>query len=268
MPPVARTLLSSAYRTLLEGATLANPGTTFDSRGYVSHWRQNLYSDAPFSQIEDDLSAGAGQELLSKFLAAHSSSALAVNTFAVTRLQPELLFELEASTFDTVRFEAACPTGLNGTPPHLDVLALGESVLGIESKCTEWLTSKMAKFSDSYLTLRQLTHTSWFAHMLELRRQPTRYRFLDAAQLIKHAFGLRTTYPDRPVKLLYLYWEPANATQWPECELHRAEIAAFADAISSDRVVFQSLSYSELWQRWGSNQPQWSYLQTRYAREA
>ena len=60
--------------------------------------------------------------------------------------------------------------------------------------------------------------------MLRLRDRPDQYTWLDAAQVIKHAFGLARSFPDRPVTLLYLFWEPANPTAGPEFVAHRDEI--------------------------------------------
>jgi hypothetical protein len=46
--------------------------------------------------------------------------------------------------------------------------------------------------------------------MLRLIDAPDCYAWPDAAQLIKHAFGLAGTFGGPPATLLYLYWEPAN----------------------------------------------------------
>ena len=36
--------------------------------------------------------------------------------------------------------------------------------------------------------------------------------YLDAAQLVKHAFGLSTQLADHEVVLFYVFWEPENRT--------------------------------------------------------
>jgi K+-sensing histidine kinase KdpD len=85
---------------------------------------------------------------------------------------------------------------------------------------------------------------------------------LDVAQLVKHAFALRTAVNKvakwvgkRPI-LYYLYAEPerwANrkGTVPPEDRLqHRAEIAAFSEMVADDEVSFLSCSYSELLADW------------------
>ena len=162
--------------------------------------------------------------------------------------------------FSEVRFEAACPTGLKGTPPHLDVLATDHTiVVGIESKCTEFLTPKSAEFSPSYDALvKEIAEPSWAQIYEELKKEPNAYVPLDAAQLVKHYLGLRKTYADHNVSLVYLFWEPLNKDEFCIFKTHRSAITRFQNATSSSSVSFSSLSYRELfsvWQRRGA--PQW-----------
>jgi len=76
---------------------------------------------------------------------------------------------------------------------------------------------------------------------------------LDAVQLVKHAFGLRTE-GDRRKKspvLVYLYAEPAA---WPDgrpvntaqIKTHLEEINRFADLVDGAEVKFCSCSYGAL----------------------
>lgn len=44
-----------------------------------------------------------------------------------------------------------------------------------------------------------------------LQQSPRQYRYLDAAQLVKHYLGLKHSYPAKTRVLMYLYWEPTNA---------------------------------------------------------
>jgi hypothetical protein len=106
------------------------------------------------AEISDDFGSGAGRELDRKLCAAHSSAALVVYTFGPWRKEPESLRIAGASGFRNIRFEMTFPTGLGGTPPHLDLFADGDSIVAIESKCTEWMDSKPAVFSDCYDRLR------------------------------------------------------------------------------------------------------------------
>ena len=104
---------------------------------------------------------------------------------------------------------------LGGTPPHLDVVLEGPGgVLAIESKLTEYLTPKEPKFAESYFAniKDKRQNSTWYAEMQRIAKISD-YRFLDAAQLIKHYFGLARTFADKPVTRLYLYWEPVNASE-------------------------------------------------------
>lgn len=224
--------------------------------------------------FEADLMAGDGNELAGKFRAAHSSSALAVNCFAPFRRHPTDLRLLEAAGFEGLRFERKCPTGLRGgRAPNLDVLVEGQDgVIGIESKLVEFLALHRADFSPAYEQQIQddRREQGWFREMLRLMQAPEAYQLLDAAQLIKHAFGLGHVYRGRPVTLLYLFWEPADAAGHPVFARHRDEIAAFAERVAGSTPPFAAMSYPELWERWDGDAPAWlaehlSALRARYA---
>src|SRR5438874_8614789 len=96
----------------------------------------------PLVEIAGDLSGGAGRELDGKLCAAHSSAALAANTFGPWRTGPQTLSLVGVTGFRSIRFEATCPTGPGGAPPRLDLFAEGEAIVAVESKCTEWMERK------------------------------------------------------------------------------------------------------------------------------
>ena len=225
-----------------------------DDKGYAADFRDILLPMVSPEDFEADLSAGNGNELQTKFRAVHSSSALAVNAFAPFRRRIGELALLGHRGFSSLAFEQKCPTGLRrGTPPNLDVLVSGESeVVGIESKLTEYLTSHRARFSPAYAEQIQdrRREQSYFREMLRLIEEPVSYVWLDAAQLIKHAFGLARTIGERPATLLYLFWEPANPSASPVFAEHRREIAAFAERVAGATPVFRAMSYPELWSSW------------------
>lgn len=95
-----------------------------------------------------------------------------------------------------------------------------------------------------------------------LRDRSLHFTRLNATQLVKHAFGLRTEahrarcVGSRPL-LVYLYAEPEA---WPDnrpvsvvdAATHRLEIARFAEMVSGDEVAFISITYRELLAAWGS----------------
>lgn len=233
-------------------------GIVCDGKGYVGQPKENvLYPDA-WPAIHGDLTNGAGDELGSsrtglppKFCAAHSSSALAANAFGPWRNDPRTLSVGGMSGFVSLQFEYACNAGVRGTAPHLDALVRTQnSVLAIESKCTEFLWPKAVTFAEAYERIHDLRRDSpWF---LLVRDTALRSRFahLDAAQLVKHYLGLANVFATGRVVLLYLFWEPLNAVDFQEFAEHRRELEEFARLVSGDRVEFAYQSYRELWREW------------------
>ena len=240
-----------------------------DAKGYACKWQENVVDGMPITVIADDFGSGAGRELDKKLCAAHSSAALVINTFGRWRTEPESLRIAGVSRFHNIQFEMTFPTGLGGTPPHLDLFADGDSIVAVESKCTEWMDSKLALFSDSYDRLLDcLGDSVWFGVIRELRAKPDRYLFLDAAQLVKHAFGLLKRFASREIRLVYLYWEPANEHDWPECRRHRGEAQELARMVANSTVRLIPMSYQELWEEWklAGSPPHLPLLKKRYCR--
>lgn len=264
---------SRALSALRQALTAANPGVVLDGRGYTSSYADNLLPSVTIPDFDADLRQGSGDELAVKFRALHSSSALAVNCFGPCKRHLSDLLLCGADGFTKLHFEKKCPIGVRGTPPNLDVLAEGaDRVIAIESKFTEYLTPHAAEFSPSYETgIRDdRRETGWFREMSRLIETPRRYRWLDAAQLVKHAFGLMHCYPGRRLTLLYLYWEPLNAADYPLFEEHRRETAAFAQRTAGPQLAFEAITYNELWASWDAAAPQWLSthlrdLRARYA---
>ncbi len=256
-----RPALAACRASLAQGLLRSAPGSQLDAKGYVTDARDNLLPGLRLEDVEPDLRQGSGNELRTKFRAAHSSSALAVNCFAPFKTNPAAL-TLDCGGFTSLHFEHKCPHGLEGrTPPNLDVLANGRNgILAIESKCLEPLSSHKAAFAPAYDTKIQdaRRETVWFSLMQELTTNPHAYKWLDAAQLIKHAFGIGHTYKDRPATLLYLYWEPLNADAFPVFAQHRAEIARFAASVTGAAIAFTAMSYPALWAAWETHAaPDW-----------
>jgi hypothetical protein len=255
-------LAAAARAALRRGLEQTSPSVSVDAKGYVARPSDNLIQGVDLSDVESDFRQGDGNELESKFRAAHSSSALAANTFGPFKRYPAGLHLTIASQFTSVQFERKCPHGLlNRRSPNLDVLADGhEAIVGIESKCLEYLSPHSARFADAYNDQIRDTRRDglWFAHMQQLRSSPDTYRWLDAAQLVKHAFGLAYTFSARRIVLLYLYWEPKNAEEYPHFAEHRLEAARFAQAVEGDSPAFAAMSYQELWRAWdGARKPEW-----------
>ncbi len=262
-----------AVLALRKALKAASPGIDLDAKGYTTSYADNLVPSVTPADFERELRQGSGDELARKFRAAHSSSALAVNCFGPFKRNPHDLRMCGDRNFASLHFEKKCPTGLRGTPPNLDVLIEKSGhVVGIESKCTEYVSRHTARFSPSYeRNIRDARRESgWFQEMLRLIREPRAYAWLDAAQLLKHAFGLMHCFPNRRLTLLYLYWEPRNADDYPLFEEHRREVRALAERIGDARVALEAMPYNDLWLSWDEAGPPWlrnhvQDLRARYA---
>lgn len=231
-------------------------GRRLDDRLYTEAAEDNLIEGVALEAFADDLSGAAGQELRSKFRAAYSSAALAVNCFAAFRPAGRTFAIGPHDRLTLAGFERRFPTGLaRAQPPHLDVVATGPTgLVAIESKCTEYLSPKVAVFSPRYAGISdERAHGTWFAEMRRLvEAQGQGYRWLDAAQLIKHALGLSHGRADRPVTLVYLWWEPLDHHASPIFAEHRAEVAAFAARVAGGSLAFLPLTYADLWDAWAA----------------
>lgn len=223
-----------------------------DARGYAATAELNLLPGVRLEDIRADYAQGSGNELAGKFRAAHSSSALAANTFGPWRTNPPALCLHGCPGYTAMQFEKKCPTGLGGIPPNLDLLVENSNVvIGVESKFLEILTPKQPKFADRYQpeNLPQM-EPCWARLLAELKAGPEQH--LDAAQLVRHYLGLRNR-PEcqgKRVILLYLFWEPENWADFPEYRQHRAEISAFYDRVKGSAVEFTWLPYADLWRMW------------------
>ncbi len=250
---------SRALSALSGAFARQRPDIPIDDNGYAPDFHDTLLPMVSPEDFEADLSAGDGNELQTKFRAAHSSSGLAVNCFAPFRRQIADLTLPGSGPFKALQFERKCPTGLRGgRAPNLDVvLSSPTNMIGVESKLTEYLARHRAAFSPAYAEqIRdERREQGYFREMLRLIDAPESYVWLDAAQLIKHAFGLARTFRDQPVTLLYLYWEPANPDASPEFAAHRQEIAAFAERVAGSSPEFRAMSYPELWRTWDAAKP-------------
>jgi hypothetical protein len=255
----------------------SRPEVVLDHNGYSSSAIYNLLDGVKLSDFESDLRQGDGNELEGKFRAAHSSSALAVNTFSPFKTRPHDLILADCAGFEEISFERKCFHGLAGRrSPNLDVLANGpEGIVAVESKCLEYLSPHRAVFSPAYEAgiIDGRRETQWFEEMRRLNEDTRRYRWLDAAQLVKHAFGLSYTFQGRPTKLLYLFWEPTNAGEYSVFAEHRAEVDAFKNSVATAALQFCAMSYGELWQSWSLSKTEMpqahiTQLRKRYEVEA
>ena len=219
---------------------------------------------------------GSGNELERKMRALHSSSALAVNFFEYwANANPQPLQEALGlgSRIQAIAFEAQHHTGLEGTPPNLDVciaLASGHTV-AIESKFCEWLGPKSAAkehFKPKYFpagsglwAARNLLGCQALADDIRFKRE--HFAYLDAPQLLKHALGLSAQLGSH-FDPFYLYFDCLG----PESAKHQAEIARFTGRVGAE-LRFKSYTYQELFRRLETRnveRPYLTYLRSRYFR--
>lgn len=225
-----------------------------------------LLPGVPELAVRQALSRAAGKELESgKLLSQESSAALAVNTFgwflerasdlpafpALTQLDwPATRIDIERQ----MRFPWR-----GGYHPWLDAaVETDQHLIGVESKRFEpFRDKKSVDFSDAY------DRDVWGEDMGpyqkmrdDLKGRAVTFEFLDAAQLVKHAFGLVTEgrrIQKQPV-LFYLYAEPrsrgAKEISQRDIDLHRAEVSEFSKAVAGAEVTFASSSYREWLELW------------------
>jgi hypothetical protein len=172
--------------------------------------------------------------------ALHSSSALVVNVFDGWCDAPDTALQVLGlpTGAEHLEFEAQLPTGLDGKPPNLDLCIrwADGTLLGVESKYTEWLTPKpagKAMFQEKYFpadkelwAARGLPRCQELARLLQSGHLA--YRYLDAAQLLKHTLGLAST--GSRFELYYLYFDAPGK----ERDVHSAEIRDFRSRLGAD----------------------------------
>jgi hypothetical protein len=263
MPQSTSAISKECRGALAQAFARVNEDIDLDSQGYMTDPRHNLVEGVRFEDIEGDLLQGDGSELRggrngrpTKFLAAHSSTALAVNVFGLFRQGASALRMPWGGAITSLQFERKCSHGVgHGRPPNLDVILDGPAgVIGIESKCLEIIGDPRADFRPAYNEdLRGARRqTPWFHEMQGLMTNPRAYRRLDAAQLIKHALGLAFSFPGRRTTLAYIFWEPTNASEISIFREHRADLDRFKEAIGAGTPDFVSLSHQELWNYWAT----------------
>jgi len=231
----------------------------------MGSWDDVFLPYLPVEKILASYAASPGDEIgRGKLRSKESSAALAANVFGLFLDRAgdlPMLPGLERcgwpATKVSLEAELRFPWS-GGLHPWLDVLVdTPTHLIAIESKRYEpYRSRKMGEFSDAY------ARDVWGAEMHPfeklrdcLKSGSVAFEHLDAFQLVKHAFGLRTQASKRkriPV-LFYLYAEPASwpgpggAVIAPEVhQQHAAEIERFATAVAGAEVSFVACTYRRL----------------------
>ena len=242
--------------------------------------RSSRAADVRARRLADLLIDGVDDDQLplsldrSRLRSADSAAALAINTFVPWRRAPDVMPLAGYTGFQGMQFEARCPTGLRGTPPHLDLLALREdAAVAVTVRCSEYLGRRKSPVAPSYDRLLNETPglEAWRHYLQALRASPRQFALLDLGAWIKYALALGRTFPDRQAVLLYLYWEPIDADMFDEFRRHRAELDALVAETASNRIRFQAQTFASLWSEWADyGRPAWlqdhvKRLRSRYS---
>lgn len=233
-----------------------------------------LLPGVPIDLILEMYGRVPGNEIASgKFASPESSAALAANTFGPFVARPD---ELQPPPEGQAWGWPAVSVGLEATlrfpwsggrHPCLDALiGTPTTLIGVESKRYEPFRAKApVACPDAYWRpFWGNAMTGYEGVRDDLREGVSAFGRLDAPQLVKHAFALRTAvhrderFRGRQPLLLYLYAEPKC---WPDgrpvsrvdIEAHRAEVKSFAEAVSGDEVVFCARSYRKLLSAWAAS---------------
>lgn len=219
----------------------------------------------PEAVVLQRLERSAGNEIESgKLDSPESSAALAVNCFGWFMQRPGDLppFPGLESAFPAteveIEYQARFPWS-GGRHPWLDAAVITRThLIGVESKRYEpFRDAKHASLSaaydrdvwgDSMKPYERLRDT--------LRDGSESFRFLDAAQLVKHAFGLFTQARrlGKQPALVYLFAEPHARSGKPipieSIRGHNAEADRFKAATESAEVTFHAIAYRRWLDTW------------------
>ena len=223
-------------------------------------------SGVPGDKVLEALSRAPGNEVKhGKFDSPDSSSALVANAFGWFLDRPEGLPAFPGlggrpAYALTLAAEMRFPWA-GGRHPWLDVGIETDSLLiGVESKRYEpYRPLKNDDFSEAYerdVWGNRMGRYSALMKAMALGEQV--FRSLDAVQLVKHAFGLRTQgiKKARQPVLVYLYAEPkiwagsGKPLDAAKIAQHRAEIDRFGTLVEGDHVTFLPLSWAQLLETW------------------
>jgi len=264
-----RAALKQIVDTQRGWAMAAGRGLPVNEQVRVPTYQQNLFRPLhPLTRREYE--RGAGHELKGDMRSLRSSAALVCNVFDYWRAQ-ELGTLARACEADPrsccLAFEATFPTGLSGTPPHLDVLLYGGGArpTAIESKFTEWLQGPHNGFSGSYFNdgvWRDLPRSGAIADRM---KEGGRLKRFGAGQILKHALGLTRAFGRDGFRLVYLWHDVPG-----ECsKTHREEIEQFKQELAGE-FDFTALTYQMLFARLereaAAHGEYLAYLRERYFR--
>lgn len=200
---------------------------------------------------------------------------MAVNTFSPLLNGVSLPGPLQVD--GDIAFEQQRSAWAGGYWPTLDLIVEAEQCpvrLFVESKCTEFLRQGHPDFSQAFVKhAKRRSNVATATTFEPLAEDAALFDPLDARQLAKHFLTAKRTVVDATepfaVILLYIWWEPDDATEQAVFERHREAVEAFAAAVPDTDVSLRGISYRNLWQHWEALHPRrfLSRLNRRRARE-
>lgn len=214
----------------------------------------------------DIYEAAPGSEIASgKFVNPASSAALAANMFGPGVSNPSIFNDAPAiapGEVGDVRLEAIVRfPWRGGRHPCLDALVSGDDwITGVESKRYEPFRGKsQPSFSEAFDRPVWAGLDRHDALRRAIITGAAAFTRLDAGQLIKHALalGVEALHTGKAARLVYLFAEPkawldGSPVNADALQTHRAETAAYLDAVSGDAVQVEAVSYRELLTAWTS----------------
>lgn len=222
-------------------------------------------SGVPAEAVLAALRRAPGNEVDSgKFGSPDSSAALVANTFGwflgrATMLPPLPGVPMGPPEEVQIEAEVRFPWS-GGRHPWMDALITTPTTLvGIESKRYEpFRPRKTPVFSEAYDSRDWGKGMARFTAMRKaLTEGQQTFLHLDAVQLVKHAYGLKTQSLKRArgAVLVYLHAEPQTWGNGKPVDpkaiaRHRSEVTSFARAVKGDDVTFVALTWAELLTQW------------------
>lgn len=188
--------------------------------------------------------------------APYSSAALAVNAFGRWLGAEEYLrvAGLLGGFSEPLQIESRQQIAHGGGEANLDCLLRGPGlVVGVESKLTETLAPHSPtpwKKPYGAPALAEKLCGGWREVFAASRGGTWQPAHLGVEQLIKHALALVSQFPNEELHLVYVWWEPENASEIPELVAHRAEVDELQERIGPTSPQFHALTYGELFDEW------------------
>lgn len=144
------------------------------------------------------------------------------------------------------KFKISSDTKTFPFPPNIDIVigSFQPIIYAIESKFSEPYSGKPKGISQKYLdnTLFWNGLPELYNLAKEISPDNNKFKYLDAAQLLKHILGLKTNHSKSGFRLLYLWYDVLGQ----DGVEHRNEIEQFAKVAKKDNIKFSHITYQEV----------------------